>query len=172
MMELSAYVVIIGTVGTAVITLYAWLLARNAGIYATFDTLYQEALNLGLQYPLCRDPAKTLVYRQSLLDDDLVRYETYAYMVLNVCETVADSLDLYGSGERRPYELVESLFGWLLPPIADRRRLRRTWEPVLKAEARLHRTWIDQCEAGVRFKEDFLTLMKSYVPQERISARR
>jgi hypothetical protein len=159
------------SVGTVLITLYTWLLTRNASIYSAFDALYQDILKLGLEHPSYRNPAKTLTYNHSFVGDDLVRYETYAFMVLNVCETIADSLDLYDTSSQRgraaiarwalrPYALIEWVICRFLPPIADRRRLKRTWEPVLREEARLHGSWIEGREAGVKFKADFLKLMR------------
>jgi hypothetical protein len=150
------------SVGTALFTLYTWLLTRNASFYSTFDALYQDMLKLGLEHPLWRDPAKTLTYDQSFIGNDRVQYETYAFMMLNVCETIADSLDLYDTSNRRLYTLIERGFCRFLPSIADLRDLKRTWEPVLREEAHLHGSWINGRKANVQFKEDFLNLMKKY----------
>ena len=165
---------------TALFSLYTWLLARNASFYSTFDALYHDVLKLGLDHPFCRDPAKTFMYDESLVGEQRVQYETYAFMVLNVCETIADSLDLYQTPHKqwyavviewvlRPYAAIEWLLCRFLPPIADRRRLKRTWEPVLREEAHLHGRWINGRKANVQFKEDFLNLMKKYEEEHGIS---
>ena len=98
------------SVGTALFTLYTWLLTRNASFYSTFDALYQDMLKLGLDHPFWRDPAKTLTYDESFFGNDRVQYETYAFMMLNVCETIADSLDLYPTSHKRWYTVIERVF--------------------------------------------------------------
>src|SRR5262245_60294797 len=140
---------------TALFTLYTWLLTRNANFYSTFDTLYQDMLKLGLEHPLLRDTAKTLTYDHSHFGGELRRYETYAFMMLNVCETIADSLHLYGASNRRLYTLIERAFCLFLPSIADLRDLKRTWEPVLREEAHLHGSWIKGRKEDVQFKKKF-----------------
>ena len=141
------------------IAIYTWVLTRNAAIYATFDTLYQKILDIGLDHPELRDPVKTVDYKRHFEGSNLIRYETYAYMVLNVCETIADSLDLYPERSNRILNLVESCFCRFLPSIADREQLKRTWQPVLVFERDLHGNWLVDQRGGVRFKQEFLTLL-------------
>jgi hypothetical protein len=90
-------------------------------------------------------------------------------MMLNVCETIADSLDLYDTPHRRLYTLIERAFCRFLPSIADPKDLKRTWEPVLREEAHLHSSWIKGRKEDVQFKRDFLNLMKKY-DQEHVAA--
>lgn len=141
------------------VAIYTWVLTRNAAIYANFDTLYQKILDIGLDHPELRDPTKTANYKQHFKGDDRSRYETYAYMVFNVCETIADSLDLYSEGSNRILALLESYFCPLLPFIADREGLKETWQPVLVFERDLHSNWLADQTGGVRFKETFLNLL-------------
>jgi hypothetical protein len=103
---------------------------------------------MGLTYPSFRDPDKTAKYREHFIGDERIRYETYAYMVFNFCETVADSLDLYSGRSNRILDRVESHFCRFLPFIADREWLKKTWTPVMVCEKRLHGKWLsDQKEA-------------------------
>lgn len=148
-----------GIVG-AVAAVYTWILTRNAALYATFDTLYQDVLDKGLAKPHLRNPDNTSNYKAMFRGNDLVEYQTYAYMVFNVCETIADGLDFY---EKRPMGFLKGL-EWLIrhafPVTADPEWLRVTWRPVLAAEKQLHGQWLEDQKPGVRFKKEFLDLMK------------
>ena len=141
----------------------AWVLTRNAALYANFDTLYQQVLEKGVENPAFRNPAKTKQYT-NFEPDEKARYETYAYMVFNACETIADGLGFYRSRRRRLLEFLETVVCPFLPIIADRKWLRKTWLPVLMAEKKLHGAWLEKQEAGIRFKKEFLDLMQELKP--------
>ena len=143
---------------SALAAVAAWVLSRKAALYANFDELYQNVLDTAIDKPALRDPATTRNY-EKLEPNDRSMYESYAYMVFNVCETIADSLDFYRRRKRSLVEFVENLFCLVLPTIADRKWLRKTWLPVLVAEKELHATWLGNQECGKRFKQEFLTLM-------------
>ena len=161
MQEIYTLIQTIGGLTLGAAAVFTWVLTRNAAIYANFDTLYKEILNIGLTYPCFRDPEKTAKYREHFNGDERIRYETYAYMVFNVCETVADSLDLYPGRSDRILDQVESCFCRFLPFIADREWLKKTWTPVLVYEKRLHGRWLADQRGGVRFKEEFLNWIQT-----------
>lgn len=156
MQEIFTFIQTIGGLTLGAAAVFTWVLTRNAAIYANFDTLYKEILNIGLSYPSFRDPDKTAKYREHFNGEERIRYETYAYMVFNFCETVADSLDFYSGRPNRILDRVESHFCRFLPFIADREWLKKTWTPVLVYEKSLHGRWLADQKGGVRFKEEFL----------------
>ena len=88
MQEIYTLIQTVGGLTLGAVAVFTWVLTRNAAIYANFDTLYKEILNIGLTYPCFRDPDKTAKYREHFNVDERIRYETYAYMVFNCCETV------------------------------------------------------------------------------------
>jgi hypothetical protein len=143
------------------VAIYTWVLTRNATIYANFDAMYQKILDIGLERPELRDPTKTAKYREYFKEDDIIRYETYAYMVFNICETIADSLDLYPECSNQLLARLEYCFCRFLPSTADRRWLKETWEPVLVFERDLHSGWLADQTGGVRFKQKFLDLLRN-----------
>jgi hypothetical protein len=49
-----------------------------------------EIMEESLKYPYLRDPNKTRYYDSVLFGEDKLRYEIYAHMVWNICETVCD----------------------------------------------------------------------------------
>jgi hypothetical protein len=137
-----------------------FVLTRNVAFYASFDGLFQSVLQASLTNGAFRNPARTANYGASFDADQKAAYEAYAYMVFNVCETIADGLDLYRTSGRSFLDLLEILFGWFLPVSDHRKWLRRTWQPVLIAEKKLHGAWLDNQQSGVAFKPQFLELMK------------
>lgn len=138
----------------------AWILTRNGEMYSNFDSLYQDVLSKGMESPALLDPDRTRNYR-NLSPQEKAAYEAYAYMVFNVCETIADGLDLYKRRRRPVMDAVEDLVRLVIPEVADRRWLQKTWRPVLVAEKALHRQWLEDQAPGVRFKKEFLDLMRS-----------
>ena len=136
----------------------AWVLSRKASQYADFDSLYQGVLEKGIEKPSLRNPAAAREFA-NLPTEERVAYETYAYVVFNVCETIADGLGFYASRRRSVLDLVESVLCRFLPTIADRHWLRKTWHPVLVAEKQLHGSWLVSQKGGTRFKQEFLDLM-------------
>lgn len=145
----------------AIAAVYTWVLSRNAALYANFDTLYQTVLDYGLTKPYLRDSSKTADYENRFSGDELLQYESYAYMVFNVCETIADGLDFYDKRPMGPLAWLEWLIYWAFPISADRKWLRKTWRPVLVAEKKLHGKWLERQTPDVRFKKEFLDLMKA-----------
>lgn len=111
-----------------IISFYVFFRSKREKSYADIDCLYLELLKLGMQYPKFLDPKNTSNYKQVFKGDDLLRYDTYAYISWNICETIYDRKD-------------EKLF--------------ETWKPVIVAENKLHRKWFDDSENYHKFKDSF-----------------
>lgn len=125
-----------------IFSLFTFFKTRRVTLYQDLDRLYLEVLKLAIQYPRFVNPKFTLDYQRSFKGEELLQYEAYAFIVWNVCETIAD---------RRK---DKTLF--------------RSWEPVLKAEIERHRAWFDSGENTSKFKMDFRDLIqKCYPPPQR-----
>ena len=63
---------------------------RNA--YVTLDSQYKDLLNLGIKYPVLRNPIVTCNYKTLAEKDNesYYKYQSYAYMMWNFLETIYD----------------------------------------------------------------------------------
>jgi hypothetical protein len=102
--------------------------------YSDLDSLYLRLLELGVEYPHLIDPANTTEYQTRFIGGDLHRYNAYAFIVWNVCETIFDNCK------------------------ADK-ALWRTWQPDIDAQDRLHRAWLQ--DNRKKFKQSFLEHMNA-----------
>lgn len=68
------------------------------------------------------------VHLRSHYHKEKSRYETYAFICWNFCETIYDKMD---------------------------DDLMRTWSVVIENENRLHRRWFEQAENQSKFKKEF-----------------
>ncbi|MGB8194015.1 MAG: hypothetical protein WCF67_18925, partial [Chitinophagaceae bacterium] len=102
-----------------ILSVYNFNRSRHVTFYQDLDRLYMDVLKLAITYPSFVNPDKTQVYNQAFGKDDdtLIRYNLYAFMVWNVCETIYD---------RR-----------------GNKKFFRTWECIIKMECDLHRAWIE-----------------------------
>jgi hypothetical protein len=119
---------LIGAILAGIALLLAiWSLKRNMDIqaYREMDSNYMEILKLGLQHPDLRDPKKITNYKK-LNGDYRLKYESYAYLIWNFCES-----------------------------IYDRKMINKTWHPVIEEEKRLHYAWLEDSENRKKFKEEF-----------------
>jgi hypothetical protein len=75
-------------------------------------------------------------------DDQKLEYDLYAFMVWNFVETIVDRCE-------RDKDLCS------------------TWHPVIDAENRLHRAWLEEPRNQHKFKQSFLAFIRSevYVPK-------
>jgi len=96
------------------LVLSIWVFKRTLDFqaYREMDSNYMEILKIGLEHPYLRNPEKTNKYTE-LTGDDKLRYETYANLVWNLCETVY-----------------------------DRKMVDKTWRPVIIEEKGLHLAWL------------------------------
>ncbi|MEQ8734928.1 MAG: hypothetical protein RIC29_08390 [Rhodospirillaceae bacterium] len=103
--------------------------------YSELDRFYSELLTLSLTYPFLRSP-KTIAHDDEAIKADyspftdadqekISRYENYALMMWNFIEAIHDRCqDLWVAGDNENYHI-----------------LRDTWEPIIRAENRIHRPW-------------------------------
>lgn len=105
-----------------------WFRDKTNNSYTIFDQNYLEILKLGIEHPRFRDKAFTSNYDKQPDHEERIRYETYAYICWNFCETIVDKGDAI---------------------------LMETWGVVIETENNLHRKWFDQPENTGKFKDAF-----------------
>ena len=115
-----------------------WYKDKQHSDYDTFDSLYLEILKTGIEYPKLRNPDYIQDYK-TMQSEDRIRYESYAFIVWNFCETIFDKSD-------------ESLL--------------KTWIGVLETENHLHRSWFEAPENGHIFKDEFKAFIHEKFPIE------
>jgi hypothetical protein len=132
--------------GGIALVLSIWVFKRTLDFqaYRELDSNYMEILKQGIEHPYLRDPKITNNYKD-LKDDKglkdterILRYETYAFMVWNMCETVY-----------------------------DRKRVNETWLPVIKTEKDLHLAWLKEGENTPKFKPEFVAYVMKEPLQSR-----
>ena len=94
--------------------------------YQEVDQIYMEVLKMGIEYPSFVDLSKTKNYEKHFYGDEKIKYENYAYIVWNFCET------LY-----------------------DREMIDTTWEGALRLENNLHSDWFKKNNEKL-FKQPFI----------------
>jgi hypothetical protein len=135
---------VVGSVSTLLsaiaILLYIllWFKEKSDNNYEVFDNTYLEILKTGIEHPLFRDSSFTSTYKQSGMREEVIRYEIYAFICWNFCET------LYDKGDEE---------------------LMKTWSVVIDTENALHRTWFDQPENAPKFKEEFRVFVQGKYPR-------
>ena len=98
--------------------------------YRELDSNYMDILKISLQDPYLRNPQKTSKYKE-LQEDERLKYETYAYLIWTMCET-----------------------------IYDRKKVDKTWQPVLVEEKNIHFEWLKDKENKSKFKEEFIKFIE------------
>jgi hypothetical protein len=125
---------IIGSVSTLLsavaIFLYIilWMREKSDNNYEVFDSTYLEILKTGIEYPNFRNGEFTSDYKSHSNTEEIIRYEIYAFICWNFCET------LYDKGDEE---------------------LMKTWSVVIDTENNLHRSWFNQPENAPKFKDEF-----------------
>src|SRR6266550_1831876 len=71
-------------------SLFSFFKTRKITLYQDLDRLYFEVLKLGMANPQFIDSKLTRDYKNSFEGNDLLSYNAYAFIVWNVCETIAD----------------------------------------------------------------------------------
>lgn len=123
-----------------IISIYTYKLTKREQSYADIDNLYLELLKLGMANPKFVNPKYTCNYKEQFTDEDeLHKYECYAYIAWNICETIRDRKDT---------------------------SLYETWKPVIVAENKLHRRWFDNPENHHKFKARFRAFIEENFPKE------
>ena len=123
-----------------VVSLFTYFSTKQEQRYADLDRLYFDVLNVGLVNPKFRNKKFTSNYKDKFKDEDeLQKYECYAYIVWNFCETIYDRKNS---------------------------KLFRTWKPVIITENSIHREWFDNPENHGKFKTPFIEYIKNNFPIE------
>jgi hypothetical protein len=105
-----------------------WYKDKSNNSYEVFDTTYLDILKTGMENPSFRNPELTNDYLNSFSGDEKIKYEIYAYISWNFCETIFDKKD---------------------------KKLMETWTIVIETENRLHRKWFDNIENHNKYKDSF-----------------
>lgn len=104
-----------------------WFRDKTSSSYDIFDSTYLEILKIGIEYPDFRNVEYTRRYAE-LPTAERFRYETYAFICWNFCETIFDKGD---------------------------KDLMKTWSVVITNENSLHRVWFNNPDNHPKFKEEF-----------------
>lgn len=132
--------------------------------YGELDRMYFDLLKIAVDKPHLRAPVSA-----SQRSREPGEYETYAYMVWNFVETVADRLELSGPGAASAIDGR----GWLRshhPASSDlaedlwTAKLRGTWEAAIDQEMRIHAQWWRDNNAHTGFKDDFRSFANKRLP--------
>ncbi len=120
-----------------VLSIYTFKKTSKFQSHADVDTLYMNTLSMALNHPEFRDVEMTSKYKETFKDrNQLLAYETYAFIVWNLCET-----------------------------IFDMKKDDKTWYPVIESERRLHNAWFSNPENHYRFKKQFREFMENKFEQ-------
>ena len=104
-----------------------WKKDKTDGSYDVFDGFYKDILFKGMEHPEMRNPENTADYKSFFKGDERVRYETYAFLTINFCET------LYDRGNEK---------------------LLYTWQDVIFVEMDIHKNWLSQPENQQKYKKE------------------
>lgn len=105
-----------------------WYKEKAKTSYDTFDATYLNILKIGMENPSFRNPSLTHDYINNFSGDDKIKYELYAFISWNFCETIFDQGD---------------------------KELMKTWFVVIETENSLHRRWFDNPDNIGKFKDKF-----------------
>ena len=105
-----------------------WYKDKSSNSYDAFDATYLDILKIGMENPSFRNPILTVDYKNSFSGDEKIKYEIYAFICWNFCETLFDKGD---------------------------EELMKTWSVVVDTENTLHRKWFDNPENANKYKESF-----------------
>lgn len=114
-----------------------WYKDKSSNSYDTFDATYLEILKTGMENPSFRNPKMTNDYLKSFSEDEKIKYEIYAFITWNFCETIVDKGDV---------------------------ELLKTWMVVIETENSLHRNWFDNPENHPKFKVSFRNHIENILP--------
>lgn len=105
-----------------------WYKDKSSSSYDVFDAMYLDILKTGMENPTFRNSDLTNSYLSSFSGDERIKYEIFAFISWNFCETIFDKGD---------------------------KELMKTWSVVIDAENELHRKWFDNPENSKKYKESF-----------------
>jgi hypothetical protein len=116
-----------------------WYKDKSDNSYDIFDATYLDILKTGMENPSFRNPVLTNDYLNSFSENEKIKYEIYAFITWNFCETIFDK----GDDE-----------------------LMKTWSVVIDIENSLHRKWFDNPENTKKFKESFRLSIQNNLPAD------
>ena len=116
-----------------------WYKDKSDNSYDIFDATYLDILKTGMENPSFRNPILTNDYLNSFSENEKIKYEIYAFITWNFCETIFDK----GDDE-----------------------LMKTWSVVIDIENSLHRKWFDNPENTKKFKESFRLNIQNNLPAD------
>ena len=114
-----------------------WNKDKSDNSYHVFDATYLDILKTGMENPSFRNPILTNDYANKFSEDEKIKYEIYAFITWNFCETIFDKGDVV---------------------------LMQTWFVVIETENNLHRKWFDNPENSNKFKESFRLYIQDNLP--------
>lgn len=105
-----------------------WFRDKTTNSYDVFDATYMELLKIAMDNPSFRNPEYTLHYETAFVGDEKIKYELYAFMCWNFCETIFDKQD---------------------------KELMKTWKVIIESESQLHLKWFKNPNNNAKFKSSF-----------------
>lgn len=114
-----------------------WYKDKSNNSYDIFDATYLDILKTGMENPSFRNPILTNDYINSFSENEKIKYEIYAFISWNFCETIFDKGDV---------------------------ELMKTWSVVIDTENTLHRKWFNNPENKNKFKESFRLHIQNILP--------
>jgi hypothetical protein len=114
-----------------------WFKEKSSNSYDNFDAIYLDILKTGMENPSFRNSTLTNDYLNKFSGDEKIKYEIYAFITWNFCETIIDKGDV---------------------------ELMKTWFVVIETENSLHRKWFDNPENSAKYKESFRKHIQSILP--------
>ena len=105
-----------------------WFKDKTIHSYDVFDSTYMELLKIAMDNPSFRNFELTQQYEMAFSGDQKIKYELYAFMCWNFCETVFDKQD---------------------------KELMKTWAVIIQSESQLHAKWFEKLENYDKFKPSF-----------------
>lgn len=107
-----------------------WFRDKTTNSYDVFDATYMELLKIAMDNPSFRNPQYTHHYETAFVGDEKIKYELYAFMCWNFCETIFDKQD---------------------------KELMKTWKVIIEHESQLHLKWFKNPNNNAKFKNSFST---------------
>ncbi len=116
-----------------------WKRDKTDGSYDVFDAFYKDILVLGIDNPELRNQEITKDYKVHFEGNDRVKYESYAFLTINFCETLFDR---------------------------GNTKLMHTWQDVIFVEYSIHKTWFGQSENKLKYKPEFIDFLEKMTTEK------
>ncbi len=116
-----------------------WKKDKTDGSYDVFDSFYKDILVLGIDNPELRNQEITKDYKAHFEGNDRVKYESYAFLTINFCETLFDR---------------------------GNAKLMDTWQDVVFVEYSIHKTWFHEPENQLKYKKEFIDFLNNLTSEK------